>query len=375
LPAVPFSYLKEGRVMDASKKATKKNHISYSKWGYLFLIPFGLAFLIFQLIPLAETFHFSFYTYYNDMLSTVGPKWCGFENYGYIFSTHTVRHFYFFTIDLGTTDISDLGYYALNTLIIWVEGFIPQIAVSLLLAVWFTDIKLNLKLQRFWKTVIYMPNLIMAAAFGMLFQMIFARSGPVINTLVQWGWISEPFDISTSTSWTHIVIAFLNFLMWFGNTTILLMAGVMGIDGSIYESAMLDGASSGVIFRKITMPLLRPIFIYVLITSMIGGIQLFDIAQIFTQTSGGPQESSMTLMMYLYSLISNKQNYGQAGALSVLIFLVTAALSMTVYRITNPKINVTKEEHKEYLKRIKKYGDCVATREEISRRSALEGGK
>jgi cellobiose transport system permease protein len=361
--------------MDATKKAAKKSHISYSKWGYLFLIPFGIAFLLFQLIPLFQTFHFSFYTYYKDMLNVVGPDWCGFDNYAYIFSTHTIRHFYIFDLDLGAADVSDLGYYTLNTLVIWVEGFIPQIAVSLLLAVWFTDIKLNLKLQRFWKTVIYMPNLVMAAAFGMLFQMIFARSGPVISTLVNWGWISEPFDISTSTSWTHIVIAFLNFLMWFGNTTILLMAGVMGIDGSIYESAMLDGASSGTIFRKITMPLLRPIFVYVLITSMIGGIQLFDVAQIFTQTSGGSQQSSMTLMMYLYSLMSNKQNYGQAGALSVLIFVVTAALSMTVYRITNPRVNLTKEEHKEYLKRIKKYGDCSATRDEISRRSALEGGK
>ena len=100
-------------------------------------------------------------------------------------------------------------------------------------------------------------------------------------------------------------------------TKLLLMAGVMGIDGSIYESAMLDGASSHTVFWKITMPLLRPIFIYVVITSMIGGIQLFDVAQIFTQTSGGPQQSSETLMMYLYSLISLKQNYGQAGALSV----------------------------------------------------------
>ena len=61
----------------------------------------------------------------------------------------------------------------------------------------------------------------------MLFQMIFARSGPIINTLVDWGWLNEPFDIGNSSSWTHIVIAFLNFLMWFGNTTLLLMSGVM----------------------------------------------------------------------------------------------------------------------------------------------------
>ncbi|MCH4228611.1 MAG: sugar ABC transporter permease, partial [Bacilli bacterium] len=261
-----------------------------------------------------------------------------------------------------------------NTLIIWLIGFIPQIIVSLLLAIWFTDIRLNIRLQGFWKTVIYMPNLIMAAALGMLFFMIFARSGPIMNTLVSWGWLSEGYDVLTSSTWTRIIIAFMNFLMWFGNTTLLLMAGVMGIDGSVYESAMLDGASSGVIFRKITMPLLRPIFIYVVITSMIGGIQLFDIPQIFTQGSGGVNSSSYTLMMYLYNLIRVKQNYGQAGALSVLMFLVTAALSMTVYKITNPKLNPEREMLKAQKKRFKEYKDSEATIEEMKNSVSL-GGK
>jgi cellobiose transport system permease protein len=355
-------------------KGSKKGHLNYAKWGYIFLIPFAIAFLLFQLIPLFQTFHYSWYEYYEDMLDTIGPNWSGFANYIYLFSQSTTRSFYFFGISLGTVQISDLLYYTLNTLIIWIEGFIPQIIVSLLLAIWFTDLRLNIKLQGFWKTVIYMPNLIMAAAFGMLFQMIFSREGPVIATLLDMGWIGEAFDVSTSTSWTHVIIAFLNFLMWFGNTTLLLMAGVMGIDGSIYESAMLDGASSHTVFWKITMPLLRPIFIYVVITSMIGGIQLFDVAQIFTQTSGGPQQSSETLMMYLYSLISLKQNYGQAGALSVLIFIVTAVLSMTVYRITNPRTDEGKEQMKSYKKRMKEYADCPATQAEYSRNLALKEG-
>jgi multiple sugar transport system permease protein len=161
--------------------------------------------------------------------------------------------------------------------------------------------------------------------------------------------------------------------MWFGNTTLLLMSGVMGIDESIYESAMLDGASSGVVFRKITMPLLKPIFVYVLITSMIGGIQLFDIAQIFTQTTGGSQASSYTLMMYLYSLISSKQNYGQAGALSFLMFIVTAALSMTVYQTTHPRVNVEKEQAKSYRKRMAEYANCPDTIAEKARNDKSQG--
>ncbi|MCH3909185.1 MAG: sugar ABC transporter permease [Bacilli bacterium] len=356
------------------RQKTKKKHISYSKWGYIFLIPFFVAFILFQLIPLAETFWYSFTKYYDDMLTTVGPSWCGFENYSWLFGTKTIRPLSFFGISMGNVEMNDLCCYALNTLIIWLIGFIPQIIVSLLLAIWFTDIRLNIRLQGFWKTVIYMPNLIMAAALGMLFFMIFARSGPIMNTLVSWGWLSEGYDVLTSSTWTRIIIAFMNFLMWFGNTTLLLMAGVMGIDGSVYESAMLDGASSGVIFRKITMPLLRPIFIYVVITSMIGGIQLFDIPQIFTQGSGGVNSSSYTLMMYLYNLIRVKQNYGQAGALSVLMFLVTAALSMTVYKITNPKLNPEREMLKAQKKRFKEYKDSEATIEEMKNSVSL-GGK
>jgi cellobiose transport system permease protein len=144
------------------------------------------------------------------------------------------------------------------------------------------------------------------------------------------------------------------------------MAGVMGIDQSIFESATLDGASSLTVFRKITMPLLKPIFVYVFITSMIGGIQLFDVAQIFTQTSGGPQASAYTLMMYLYSLIADKKNYGQAGALSMLMFLVTAILSFTVYKTMHPKYNPEKDAVKSQRKRWKEYAGCPDTIAEMA---------
>ena len=76
--------------------------------------------------------------------------------------------------------------------------------------------------------------------------------------------------------------------MWFGNTTILLMAGMMGIDPSLYEAAEVDGATSSQIFRRITLPLLRPILIYVMITSLIGGMQMFDVPQILTNGTGDP---------------------------------------------------------------------------------------
>ena len=123
----------------------------------------------------------------------------------------------------------------------------------------------------------------------------------------------------------------MNCLMWFGNTTILLMAGMMGIDTSLFEAAEVDGATSTQVFFKITLPLLRPILVYVIITSLIGGMQMFDVPQILTNGTGDPMRSTMTLIMLLNKHLFSK-NYGMGGALSVFLFIITGILSMIVFR-------------------------------------------
>jgi multiple sugar transport system permease protein len=245
-------------------------------------------------------------------LSHIGPKFVGFQNYAKLFSN----------VDLLT--------FSKNTLILWIVGFVPQLIVSLLLAAWFTDLRLKLKAQGFFKTIIYMPNLIMAAAFSMLFFTVFSDIGPVNDILVNMGILKEPFRFMSNVAASRGLIAFMNFLMWFGNTTILLMAGMMGIDTSLFEAASVDGAKSFQIFRYITIPRLRPILLYVIITSMIGGIQMFDVPQILTNGTGSPNNSTMTLIMYLNKHLYSK-NYGMAGALSAILFIITAALSLLVY--------------------------------------------
>nr|WP_330408994.1 sugar ABC transporter permease [Roseburia inulinivorans] len=125
----------------------------------------------------------------------------------------------------------------------------------------------------------------------------------------------------------------MNCLMWFGNTTILLMAGMMGIDTSLFEAAEVDGATSTQVFFRITLPLLRPILVYVLITSLIGGLQLFDVPQILTNGTGNPVRSTMTLIMFLNNHLYSK-NYGMAGAVSVVLFIITGILSIVVFKLT-----------------------------------------
>ena len=333
----------------AVKKAEKQNggkaervmhhSVNYAKYGYYFLIPFFLIFLIFNLLPLMSTFVYAFFEYFFKLggLQQVGPNFIGIGNFATLF-----------------TDINFWKYWG-NTLIIWICCFIPQMIVSLLLAIWFTDSRLKVRCSGFFKAIMYMPNLVMAAAFGMLFLMLFGNNGP-INQIFE-ALTGKTIFFTESTGWSRGILSFANWLMWFGNTTILLMSGIMGIDESIFESARLDGSSSVKTFFHITLPLLMPIFVYVLVTSMIGGIQLFDVVQIFTRGNGGPNLSTKTIMMYLYDLIKTSKNYGLAGAVSFFIFLITGGLSIIIFKCLVPSANVIKAEKKAYRKRMRWLND------------------
>ena len=300
--------------------AKNNNHkaVSYNKWGYIFLIPFVVVYLIFQLVPLISPIYNSFFENYRSGLTQIGPNFVGLANYAKLFQD------------------GDIWIYFKNTMIMWVMGFIPQILVSLLLAAWFSNPSLRLKGQRFFKTVIYLPNLIMASAFAMLFFTLFADGGPINAMLMQSGILKQAYSFFSHAWSARTLVAVLNFLMWFGNTTILLMAGMMGIDSSLYEAAEVDGATSSQIFRKITLPLLRPILIYVMITSLIGGMQMFDVPQILTNGTGDPMRSTMTLIMFLNKHLFSK-NYGMGGALSVFLFIITGVLSLIVFRFNKIK--------------------------------------
>mgnify|MGYP002762119979 FL=1 len=292
--------------------AVKKSKVvSYTKWGYIFLMPFFLVYTVFNLVPLINTVYRSFFEMYMDGFTQVGPNFVGIQNYLTIFS-------------------GDLPRYFLNTMIMWVIGFVPQILISLLLGVWFADTQIRLKGEQFFKTVIYLPNLIMAATFSMLFYSLFSTAGPVNGLIAGLG--GTPIKFLETVWGVRGLVGLMNFLMWFGNTTIMLMAGIMGIDTSLFEAANVDGATSGQIFTKITMPLLKPIFIYVFITSMIGGLQMFDVPQILTNGFGNPNRTSMTMIMWLNNFLYSK-DYGRSGALSVVLFIITGILSYIVFRI------------------------------------------
>ena len=306
------------------KAPAKRKSISYAKWGYLFIAPFFITYAIFKLYPLFLTIYNSFFENYRSGLKQVGPNFVGLANYIKLFTP-------------DANGIIDIIKYTGNTVVLWLGGAIPQIVIALLLAIFFTSYRLNIKGQQFFKTVIYMPNLIMASAFSMLFYTLFSNVGPVNQLLMQMGIAEKPIDFFAIKITVRSLICLMNFLLWFGNTTILLMAGIMGIDQNMFEAANIDGATSTQTFFRVTLPLLTPILVYTVITALIGGLQMFDVPQVLTNGAGNPNRSSMTLIMFLNSYLKTSKNYGMAGAISVIIFIITGLLSILVYRSLTKK--------------------------------------
>ena len=138
--------------------------------------------------------------------------------------------------------------------------------------------------------------------------------------------------------------------MWFGNTMIMLMSGIMGINPSLFEAASIDGASSGQIFRKITLPLLSPIMVYTLVTSMIGGLQMYDIPYLY-HTGTTPYDSLSTIAVFIYQNFSQptNRNYGYASAASVMLFVVTVGLGFITFYMNRDTDEIAKKKQRKKL--------------------------
>ena len=275
----------------------------------IFVLPFFGAYLLFSFYPLIMTLYYSFFSKFKDpvLITKEVVKFVGVDNY--------VKAF---------TDSDMLKYFG-NTFILWILGFIPQILVSLLFASWFTDIRLKLKGTGIMKVVLYLPNMLMASSIAVLFNKLFAVSGPVNNVLgSDFNWLQDPWGVRG-------LVAAINFLMWTGNTTILLMAGIMGIDPALYEASAIDGATAGQQFRKITMPMLKPIMLYVLVTSMIGGLQMFDIPNLLVK-QGGTGQVAYTVVMDISKGISGSGDQGFAGAESMILFVVAGIIGAVLFK-------------------------------------------
>ncbi len=400
-------------------QAVKVRRVRFDRWGYIFVTPFFLAFLAFQLYPILNTFYLGFT---NMKGASLEHKMVGLSNFarsseslklqglsadnanaliaslqaagisadtdapaagasstaydlGSIDTTTTTDQAsnassgYFVEVsqmtstdaeavkkvlvanqvapDVITKSIATVYAGLLfdavfwqafgNTALIFFFNFVPQLFFALVFSIWLTDVSLKIRLGGFFKTIIYLPNIITAASVAVLFASLFGYpSGPVNQFTVQNFGLPEAVNFFRSEIWTRGIVAFIQFWMWYGTTIIVLSAGILGISPSLFESAVVDGATPGQMFWRITLPLLRPIMSFTLVTSLIGGLQMFDIPFLITNRRGDPGGSILTTSIYLYNqAFSSANNYSYAAAISVGMFLLILVLAGILFSMMN----------------------------------------
>lgn len=301
--------------------AKRHKGVSYAKYGYIFSIPFVLTFLLFTLYPIVYTLLIGFTDLQGVAATDINFLTSNpFDNFKSILTNDTFK-----------TSFK-------NTIILWTANFIPQITIALMLTAWFTNQRRKLRGQGAFKVLFYMPNIMTAATIALLFSALFSYPKGVINDLFLALNLSDtPIEFFRDKTTARGVVAFIQFWMWYGNTMIVLIAGALGINPSLYESAEIDGASAVQSFFRITIPCLRTIILYVLVTSMIGGLQMFDIPYLLV-TNSGPDNATMTTSVFIYrQAFRGRYLYNRAAAASVIMALIAAVLSGVLFFILRDK--------------------------------------
>jgi len=309
--------------MPQSQVKKKTKGISYAKYGYLFSLPFIIIFLIFMLYPTLFTAVIGFTDFKGVATTTFKFLEHPFDNFISIFNNKTFR--------------ASL----VNTIVIWVMNFIPQIGLALLLTAWFTNRSRKIRGQGAFKVLFYLPNIITAATVAILYSAIFGYPvGPVNDILQSLHLTTKPFDFTTSPWAAKLVVAFIQFWQWYGYTTIILISGVLGINPELFEAAEIDGASPRQTFFKITLPCMRTILIFTLITSLIGGLNMFDIPKLYIW-NGGPANATMTTSVFIYAqAFSGTYLYNKAAAASMIMFVIIAVLSGVTFYLMRDRSEV-----------------------------------
>ena len=299
---------------NAQAKPAKRKSISYDKYGYFFVAPFFIVFLIFQLYPIFFTFRTSL-TDAATWAKVLDNKIIGFDNFAKLFN-------------FGS-EVSNLFWQSIgNTVIMWVFNFVPQIGMALILASWFTDSRMRLKFQGGFKVLIFMPNIITAATIGILFMSLFDFPVAPVNTMMQqFGLMNAPFEFFRNVTSARGLVSFIQWWMWYGNTMIIMIAGILGINPALFEAALVDGCSSRQTFWKITLPLIKPILLYNLVTSLVGGLTMFDIPHLMTR--GNPDNTTNTVARFIYTQgFDSPNNFNIASAASVVLFFIIVICSL-----------------------------------------------
>lgn len=293
-------------------KNKKRFFQDVNNMGYIFILPFLIVFLTFSIYPILRTLHLSF----TDFTGFGEANFVGVENY-----TRVLKDKMFWQA-------------LVNTIKMWSVNIILQMGLAFLLTIIFADIKYKIRGLSIFRALFYLPNLIATTSVAFLFKTLLDwQFGTVNQILMSSGVIKSGINWLGEVTTAQLTVSIIGAWMWFGNTFIMLMAGVQGISKDYFEAAAIDGAGRFTTFYKITMPLLKPILLYVAITSLIGGLQLFDIPYLLTDGVGAPGGQLNTVVMYLFNTAFKYNNVGYAGAIAYFLFFIIAIVCIIQYKL------------------------------------------
>lgn len=278
---------------------------------YLYISPFYILFAVVGLFPLVYTAYVSLHEWH--LIGGQGA-FVGFENY-----VDVLNQPRFFTA-------------LRNTFSIFLLSSVPQVLAAIMIA---AVLDANLRARTFWRMGVLIPYVVAPVAVSLIFSRLFADQAGMINSLLgdlgisRIRWHADPFS-------SHVAIASMVNFRWTGYNALIFLAAMQAVPRDLYEAAVLDGANRVRQFFSVTVPVLRPTIIFVVITSTIGGLQIFDEPRMFDQYgAGGADRQWMTVTMFLYELGWGAQkSFGRAAAVAWILFLIILVVGLINFAIT-----------------------------------------
>ena len=279
---------------------------------YAYTAPFFVIFAVFGLFPLLFTFYVALFDW-----NPIGDHtFVGTDNFDRMF--HDPRFWNAAT----------------NTLSIWLLSTVPQLAVALLLAHLLNHARLRFAV--FFRMSMLVPYITSVAATTIVFAQLFDRDYGLLNWLL--GLVGlDPVDFTQSTWGSHVLIATMVAWRWFGYTTLLYLASLHAIPREIYEAAAVDGAGTWQQFTRITVPSLRPVIVFTVVTSTIGGLQIFTEPLLVSPTAPltcGPVRQCQTLTLFLYEQGFGQFQFGYGAAIGVALFVIIIVVASINYLLS-----------------------------------------
>ena len=278
---------------------------------YVAVAPFYLLFCVFGLFPIVFSIYLSFTRW--DGIRDI--TFVGLAQYQYLLADERFWNAVF------------------NTMILFVMSTVPALFLALVLAFLLHQ---NIRFKGIYRVAFFIPNVTSMVAMAIVFGSIFSDSFGLVNSglaalkLDQIPWLTDPWAM-------RITIAVMVIWRWTGYNAIIYLAGLQAIPTELYDSAKVDGAGMTSIFFRITLPMLRPVILFTVITSTIGGLGLFTEPQVLFGDDGGPGESVMTIVLYQYNQAFTQLDYGYGSAIGWALFVIAAVVAIINWRLVSER--------------------------------------